>query len=160
MAKLSISLDELDINTRELEFKRFIPTLEKAMAEVLADHGRKMDQSQKPDGSAQKRNSPGYAARKSNPGIRVGARRIRGQVPTILTSEMKGSRQIRRRPNAVEAFFAGKENREKAAALVSMGYGIHFFSRKNADDITKRVNQELDKILDKAIKVKKDRSPE
>ena len=157
MAKFEITLDELKIDAREFAFSAYEDTFKRGMSEALADHGRKYDSGRKPDGTAQKSNSPDYAARKRSPGIRVGGRRQTGSKPTILTGEMKGSRQIRVRGKSVESFFSGRENATKARSLVNKGYGIHYFSEENVRNITERIADESDVKLAKAIRVRKNR---
>jgi hypothetical protein len=153
MAKFEIKMDDLKIDPREFSFEKLKPTLQRAMAEVLADHGRKAGQGKQPDGTAQKANSEEYAARKANPGIKVGSRLIRGEVPTILTSEMTSSRMVETVGNEVRGVFTGGNNAKKARWLDAKGYKIHYFSKQNIKWIEDDVLKALGRAAQRGIKV-------
>jgi hypothetical protein len=153
--KFEMSMDTIEIDVDMFSEAAFMPVMKKAMGEVLADHGLKMDAKQKPDGSSQKANSPAYAKRKANPGIRVGERLVRGEIPTILTGDMKRSRQVTTiGTNEVQGRFGNSEG-GKVRGLIDKGYSIHWFSPKNIENVTALVAEELGAKTAKAIKVTK-----
>lgn len=143
MSKLEVSMDEIKIDTSKVSMKMLVPSLKKSMTTVLADHARKQGSGQKPDGQRQKQNSPEYAARKASKGIKVGARRLRGSVPTILSGELNSSRQVVVKRNEVQGVFAGQDNNKKARSLHKKGYNVMQFSSKNIDMINKNTARDV-----------------
>ena len=152
--KFTIEMDTLEIDPRAFAESVFQDVAKKAMFEVLADHGLKMDRKQKPDGSGQTKNSPGYAKKKSTTGIYVKGRYQRGEIPTILTGQMKASRQVVTVGREIQGRF-DSEGAVKARSLVDKGYGIHYFSKQNIEAVQGMFETALGVQAAKAIKVRR-----
>lgn len=147
MAKFSLTLDQIKIDTSAIETKALMPTLEKAMKEILTAHSLNYQSKRTPDGSAQKENSEPYRSYKSGVkrrtrgpnkgagGIRVGEKLQRGEVPLYLTGEMIASRNVQQERDSVVSRFEGGsgKNALKAKALTGLGYGLHYFSPANIE---------------------------
>lgn len=155
--KLDMSMDEIIIDTDAISFDALKPTLEAAMSDIRADHKLLSDQSKAPDGRAQKKNSPEYAARKAAGKVRIPGGFRSGaakNVPTQLTGQMYAGRSIQDGPNEVTMTFAAQDA-GKVRGLLEKGYRIHFFSDKNKKHITKLVSAGLE--TEKLVKVKRGR---
>lgn len=144
MSELKVFMDELKIDVSKVRFQALVPSLKKSMLTVLADHARKQGMGQKPDGSAQKENSAEYKKRKASPGIKVGARRLSGGTPTILSGELNSSRQVVVKHDEIQGVFAGQDNNKKARGLHAKGYNVMAFSQQNLDMINKNAAKDLD----------------
>ena len=149
----------LNIDTKALDVKQIVKAIEKESYNIMAEHSKNYDAGKAPDGSPQKKNSPGYAAKKSLEGIKVGSQKFRGSKPTILTGDMKNSRTVAKRGTTIELRYEGSgranvSNPEKASYLVKKGYKLNYLSAKNIDSILESVGNELEQLLKKAITAK------
>lgn len=154
---MSIKVSKVKINGK-VDFNSLKPFLRKKMHDILAEHSRNYQGSRGPDGSIQKDNSPEYAKRKNNPGIKVGSQLRRGNKPLYLTGEMIASRQVRTSNNTISAVFEGSAfgatNAQKAAFLIDKGYKLHYFSKQQKDDVLKSVADEMLRQINKTIDIK------
>ena len=127
MPKIEMTMPSVSFDVSGIAEARLVEVMRKAMHERMLAHSRKYLARKQPDGSAQKKNSEPYRTRKAGPGIKVGSRHVRGEVPTYLTGEMHASRSVVTEHSQVTARFSGK-NADKARGLRDKGYGIHYFS--------------------------------
>lgn len=164
----SITSDTIRVNSDAFAFDRLVPTIEKALTVIMADHSRKYAAGQAPDGSAQKKYSRAYAIAKSSGGIR--SRRGLGgsganpgsSVPNLkVTGKLLDSRKVSSTGNEVVARFEGGHYSRfgSAAALASdlrrRGFKLHYLSQENQTLIRTRLVPEIEKLTRLAIKVEK-----
>lgn len=148
--KLDLKATSLKFDDKLFNWEQYLPGVERDMHDIAAEHADKAGRGQRPDGTTQKQNSPGYRTRKANEGIRVGGQLRRGEVPTILTGRTQASRTTRRRGSEVETTFGGRG--EIASHLERKGYKIHHFGTRDIMKLLKGVMRSIDKQIKNGIK--------
>jgi len=164
----TITSDTVRFNSDAFKFDRLVPTIEKALTVIMADHSRKYAAGQAPDGSAQKRYSAAYAAQKAGGRVRsrrglAGNSNLGGSsVPNLkVTGKLLDSRKVSSSGMEVVARFEGGHYSRfgSAAALASdlrrRGFKLHYLSQENQTLIRTRLAPEIEKLTRLAVKVEK-----